>query len=115
VSRRWWLVALLIAAAVVVAAAVFASADPDGLERVAEDLGFAGAEQGAAFEIIPGYEIPGLSPGVGRILAGLAGIAIVLGVVLIGGRLLTRRRARGSGAGTPSVDRRPEDDNGGEG
>jgi len=111
-SRRWWLVALLIAAAVVVAAALFASADPDGLERVAEDLGFAGAEQGAAFEIIPGYEIPGLSPGTGRILAGLAGIAIVLGVVLIGGRLLARRRRHAERGEASQLDRRPEGDDG---
>lgn len=111
-SRRWWAVALLIAAAIVVAAAIFASTDPDGLERVAEDLGFAGAEQGAAFEIIPGYEIPGLSPGAGRILAGLAGIGIVLAVVLIGGRLLARRRRHAEGVEASQVDRRPEGDDG---
>jgi hypothetical protein len=39
-GRWWWVVGLAIAALVVIVLAPLASADPDGLERVAEDQGF---------------------------------------------------------------------------
>jgi hypothetical protein len=93
VARYWWVVGLAIAAAVVVVAAFLTSRDPDGLQRVAGDQGFAGSAQQAPFEIIPGYSIPGVDADVARIVAGIIGIAVVFAVVLVVGRVLARRRA----------------------
>ena len=49
--RSWVLIALGLVALVVVAAALFASSDPDGLEQVAEDIGFIGAGEGSPFSL----------------------------------------------------------------
>jgi len=93
-SRRGWvLVGLAIAALVVVAAAYFASADPDGLERVAEDIGFLGAGEGSPFTIIADYVFPGMDGPLATILAGLLGVAAVFAVVWLAGKALSRRRA----------------------
>jgi len=93
VSRYWWVTGLLITVVVVVLAGVFASQDPDGLQRVANDQGFAGSAQRTDFEILPGYSIPGLDASAGRIIAGIIGVAIVFAVVFVLGRVLARRRA----------------------
>jgi cobalt/nickel transport system permease protein len=87
----WALVALAVTALVVVAASVWASEDPDGLERVAEDLGF--IDQGAdpGYQILPDYTIPGLEGVASTMVAGLIGVVVVLGLMLILGRLLARR------------------------
>lgn len=91
-GRRWIAAGVLISLAVLVAAPL-ASANPDGLERVAADLGFLDAARGASFDILPNYHIPSLGAGgVSTIAAGLAGIAIVALVILGLGRV---RRGRG--------------------
>lgn len=92
-SRAWVVVALGIAVAVVVAAALWASADPDGLERVAEDIGFIGAGQDSPFQVIADYVFPGLDGPMATILAGVIGIVVVLAIVWGLGKLLARRRA----------------------
>jgi hypothetical protein len=94
-SRRgWWVAAgLAVAAIVVVVAAFLASGDPDGLERVAEDIGFIGAGQGSPFTIIADYVFPGVDGPMATILAGLLGIAVVFGLVWVAAKVLSRRRA----------------------
>ena len=92
-ARYWWAGGLVIAAVVVVLAANFASPDPDGLERVAEDKGFMGAAQGFWQGIMPDYTVPGVNGTISTILAGIIGVAIVLAVALLVGRVLARRRA----------------------
>ena len=88
----WVLIAVGLIVLVVVAAALFASGDPDGLERVAEDTGFLGAGEGSPFSIIADYVFPGLDDGpIATIVAGLIGVAVVFGVVWLIGRLLARR------------------------
>ena len=88
----WVLIAVSLIVLVVVAAALFASGDPDGLERVAEDTGFLGAGEGSPFSIIADYVFPGLDDGpIATIVAGLIGVAVVFGVVWLIGRLLARR------------------------
>ena len=92
IRRYWWLVGLLGAAAVVIVLAPFASGDPDGLERVAIDTGF--AEQGteAGFEILPDYSVPLLGDtAASLIVAGLIGVGLLFGAMWLLGRLLTRR------------------------
>ena len=90
---RWVPAALVLTVIVVVAAALFASGDPDGLERVAEDTGFSGAAEGSPFSIIADYIVPGVDGPLATILAGLIGVAVLFGVVWLLGRSLARRRA----------------------
>ncbi len=92
-SNRWVIVALALAALVVVGAALWASADPDGLERVAEDIGFIGAGQDSPFSVLADYVFPGLDGPMATIVAGIIGIAILFGLAWGIGKLLARRRA----------------------
>ena len=92
IRRYWWVVGLLAAAAVVIVLAPFASSDPDGLERVAIDTGF--AEQGteAGFGILPDYSVPFLGDSVASlIVAGLVGVALLFAGMWLLGRVLARR------------------------
>lgn len=60
----------------------WASSHPDGLERVAADLGFLGNEQDTALRGLSGYTLPYLSnSGVATIGAGVIGILVVAAVV----------------------------------
>jgi cobalt/nickel transport system permease protein len=74
----WAVIGLVIALAVTLFAPL-ASAHPDGLERVAEDLGFIDLALDAPYEIIPDYVLPGVAQGspVATILAGVVGVLIV--------------------------------------
>lgn len=77
-----WVLGGIIATGIVLLLSPFASGNPDGLERVAEDLGFLELGQSAPYNILPDYTIPGLDGGISTILAGLIG-AIVVGVVAL--------------------------------
>jgi hypothetical protein len=93
-GNRWWVAGLAIAGLVVVAAVALASGDPDGLERVAEDLGFIDRAADAPVSVIPDYAVAGIDdPAVASILAGLIGVAIVFVAMIVLGRVLARRRA----------------------
>lgn len=60
----------------------FASVDPDGLERVAIDLGFIGKAGSAPFEILPDYTLPFFdSTPLSTVMAGLIGVVMV-GVIV---------------------------------
>lgn len=77
---RWAAVGLILALGLTLLAPL-ASPHPDGLERVAEDLGFIGAAREAPYEIIPDYVLPGISSGaLATIAAGVLGTLIVAGV-----------------------------------
>jgi hypothetical protein len=91
-SSRWWIAGLGIAALVVVVLAPLAWPDPDGLERVAEDNGFLATAQDALYSIIPDYTVPGIDGAVSTILAGLIGVALVFGALVLVGRLLARKK-----------------------
>lgn len=92
IRRYWWLVGLMVAAAVVIVLAPLASEDPDGLERVAIDGGFADAGQAAPFEILPGYSLPLLGDGpLSLIAAGLIGMIVLFAAMWLLGRALSRR------------------------
>jgi cobalt/nickel transport system permease protein len=82
-GSRGWIVAGSVIALLVVLISPFASGDPDGLERVAIDMGFIGAGQDAPYAIIPDYTIPFLGEtALSTILAGVAGI-IVVGLIMV--------------------------------
>lgn len=74
-----------------------ASSAPDGLERVAEQLGFHEVDQGVAVQpptgVLPDYTVPGLATEwFSTILAALIGVIIVLALAY-GVAVLIRRRA----------------------
>jgi cobalt/nickel transport system permease protein len=55
-----------------------ASTHPDGLEWVAEQQGFLGSAQGALYDLLPDYTLPGISnPALTTIIAAVIGIIIV--------------------------------------
>lgn len=94
-GRWWWLVGIAIATVIVIVLAPLASSDPDGLERVAEDHGFIGQARNVVSGALSSYSIPGIDdPRMSTILSGLLGVAIVLIVMFVLGRLLARRRSR---------------------
>lgn len=82
-GSRGWIVAGLLISLAVVLLSPFASADPDGLERVAGDLGFLHQGVSAPYSLIPDYTVPllGETP-LSTILAGVIGV-IVIAVVMI--------------------------------
>jgi cobalt/nickel transport system permease protein len=68
-----------------------ASSNPDGLERVAEDLGFIRLAQSSLYNIIPDYSMPGISNTTfATIAAGVVGVIIVFGVSIGLGRVEKR-------------------------
>ncbi len=89
---RGWIVAGVIVSLVVVLLSPLASAHPDGLERVAIDMGFIDAGQAAPYQIIPDYTLPflGATP-LSTILAGVIGAVIVLGIAIVTGRTLQKK------------------------
>ena len=80
---RGWVVAGVIISLIVVLLSPFASGNPDGLERVAEDLGFLGTGQAPAYKILPDYTVPFLgNTHISTIAAGVIGL-IVVGVIVV--------------------------------
>lgn len=89
---RGWVVAGVLIALVVVLLSPLASGNPDGLERVAIDMGFIHAGQSAPYQVIPNYTLPflGATP-VSTIAAGAIGVLVVLGLAILAGRSLVKR------------------------
>jgi cobalt/nickel transport system permease protein len=82
-GRGWIVTGALISLAVVLISPL-ASASPDGLERVAINLGFIDRGMDAPYQVLPDYTLPflGETP-VSTILAGAIG-ALLVGILLIG-------------------------------
>jgi cobalt/nickel transport system permease protein len=85
-SRGWVVVGALISLAVVLLSPL-ASADPDGLERVAGDLGFLGMGASAPYQLIPDYALPflGETP-LSTIFAGMIGVVVVGAIIVLLGQ-----------------------------
>jgi len=94
-----WVLAGLVIALVVVLFSPLASADPDGLERVAGDLGFLQTGQSAPYQIIPDYTIPflGQTP-LSTIAAGAIGVLVLMGLLFLVGRSLQKKSNQTPGA-----------------
>lgn len=93
---RWAIIGLVMAALVVIILAPLASSDPDGLDRVSEDKGFAEEGKDAPYEFLPDYSIPGIdNERATVILAGLAGVAIVFALT-VGFGAVVRQSHRGN-------------------
>lgn len=85
-SRNWVFVGGFISL-VVVFFSPLASTDPDGLERVAGNLGFLSVGQSAPYSIIPDYTLPFLGEtALSTIVAGIIGILVVGAIIMLIGR-----------------------------
>jgi len=91
-GSKGWVVAGVVITLLVVLLSPLASAFPDGLERVAGDMGFLGTGQSAPFQIIPDYTIPflGETP-LSTIVAGVIGVLVVLALAFLAGRSLQKK------------------------
>lgn len=92
-SGRGWVVTGILITLAVVLLAPLASADPDGLERVATDIGFIARGQDAPYQIIPDYTLPflGETP-LSTIVAGMIGVLVVGAIIVFTGRLMLARK-----------------------
>lgn len=90
-GRGWILAGVLVSLAAVILSPL-ASANPDGLERVAGQMGFLQLGRRAPFQILPNYTLPllGATP-LSTVVAGAVGLLVVLGLVILLGSLLRRR------------------------
>ena len=91
-GSKGWIVAGLAISLVVVLLSPFASADPDGLNRVAEDLGFINAATSGTGPLA-GYVVPIFAnTSASKIAAGALGVLVVLGLTFFAGRTLSVNR-----------------------
>lgn len=93
-TRTVLVVGLLVALTLAGFLSFHASSSPDGLNRVATDLGFAGAETASATQDGPlaGYDLAGVDHG--RLSGGLAGVIGCLAVLgLMSVVVLVRQRS----------------------
>lgn len=93
-SRGWVAVGALISLAVVLISPL-ASANPDGLERVAIDLGFIQKGADAPYQILPDYSLPFLGENsLSTIAAGVLGLILVGGILFLVSKSIKRRHAK---------------------
>lgn len=100
-NRKNWIVLLAVGVGIGLFITLFspwASSEPDGLERVAEDKGFIEEGKDAPYEVIADYVFPGVeNERLATILAGVVGVLIVTAVSLGAGFglwALSRSRAQ---------------------
>lgn len=88
---RGWVAAGLLVSLAVVLLAPLASTHPDGLERVALDMGFFGRESKPLFDIFPKYALPflGKTP-LSTVLSGILGAGVVAALIVTSVRFLRR-------------------------
>ena len=90
---KWWHGALIVSVVIAAILSPFASPWPDGLEWVAELLGFAARAEGPApiSAPIPDYVFPGItSEGIATSVAGILGTLLVFAVLYAAGRVLAQ-------------------------
>jgi len=91
---KGWIYAGVIIALLAVLISPLASGDPDGLERVAEDLGFLDRGLNAPYQILPDYTIPFLGEtALSTVVAGIVGALVALGIIVLLGGLLKKKEA----------------------
>lgn len=88
---RGWVIAGLVVTILAVLISPMASANPDGLERVAADVGFLDEGRDAPFQLLPEYTIPALGEtGLSTIVAGAVGVLVLFGLLVLIGRNLRK-------------------------
>lgn len=94
-NGRGWVVAGVLLSLAVVLLAPYASASPDGLERVAQDMGFISTAVAAPYEVLPDYTIPFVgSENLSTLLAGALGVLVVAATAVYLVRLTRRPTGR---------------------
>jgi len=84
---RGWVIGGVIISLIVVLLSPLASSNPDGLERVATDMGFIHSGQSSAYQIISGYTLPFLGKtSLSTIFAGLIGVVVVGAIIFLLGQ-----------------------------
>ncbi len=90
-GSKGWIIAGIAVSLVVVLLSPLASTDPDGLNRVATDLGFISSARSSAGPLA-GYMIPFFANvSLSKIAAGGIGIIAVLGLAILAGRTLQKK------------------------
>lgn len=88
---RGWVVVGVVISLVVVLLSPLASASPDGLNRVAENLGFINSAQSSSGPWA-GYSIPFFADAsLSKIMAGIIGALVVLALAFVAGRTLQKK------------------------
>ncbi len=98
-NRKFLLVGLGVALIVAIFVSPFASSDPDGLDRVSQDLEFEDkasedvpAEKLPFYAVFEEYALRGVPETLATPLAGLAGTLVTFGIAWGAGKLLTNRQ-----------------------
>lgn len=90
-GSRGWVAAGILSSLAVVLLSPLASTNPDGLNRVAEELGFLSTAQSGSGPLA-GYSVPIFeNVSAAKIAAGLIGALVVLGIALVAGRALQKK------------------------
>ncbi|HAE59465.1 MAG TPA: cobalamin biosynthesis protein CbiM [Anaerolineae bacterium] len=91
---RGWIYAGVIISILAVLISPFASGDPDGLERIAEDIGFLDRGLDAPYQLLPDYTVPFLGEtALSTVVAGIVGALVLLGIMVLLGGLLKKKEA----------------------
>jgi len=89
-----WIVSGVLISLLAILISPLASGNPDGLEKVASDLGFLGSGLDAPYQFLPDYSIPFLGDtALSTILAGAVGAVVLIGLVVLLGRNLRRQKS----------------------
>lgn len=84
-----WIIAGLAFSLFAIFISPLASSNPDGLERVANDLGFLDAGQSSPYNLFQDYTIPFLGEtSTSTFIAGVVGLVVVFGLLMLIGRNL---------------------------
>jgi hypothetical protein len=94
-ERKHALIALAAASVALAAVGVlFASANPDGLEKFAEEVGIASRARALLATPLADYEASWLAgEWMRKAAAGLGGLAMIFGLCVLVGRVIARRRS----------------------
>jgi cobalt/nickel transport protein len=94
--NKKWLLGMIIALAVAALLSPFASSSPDGLERVAEDIGFLDKATSYLSSPIPDYLFPGIEhEGLATSVAGILGTLLTFVVMYGLGKLVVAKNKGG--------------------
>ncbi|MFI0480627.1 PDGLE domain-containing protein [Actinomadura sp. 9N215] len=107
-TKRFFLGFLVVSLVLAGIVSFYASANPDGLEKVADDKGINAKEEDHSFKDSPlgDYGVKGIDNT--RLSGGLSGVIGVGAVLLVGGGLFWVVRRRGSSGPDPAPEQREE-------
>lgn len=92
ISKKATWVWIAVSVSVAMLLAPFASSLPDGLEKVAEKLGFITRETSKLSSPLPNYQIPGLNGGISTALAGAVGVLVAFALAYMIVKAMQRKR-----------------------